>query len=162
MRLSIARRLVMLALVPVALFGAVAVGTPAQAVVLRSTQLEVSIAYWTNQWRTVVHCPQVKVDVRLAKAARGHSAWMAKNRTMDHIGAGGSSFVTRIKAAGYASPQSENIAWGYREGKDVLTAWMQSPGHRANLANCSAKSVGIGVAFAANGNPYYTQDFGSK
>jgi uncharacterized protein YkwD len=162
MRLSIARRLVMLALVPVALIGAVAVGSPAQAAVSRSTQLETSVAYWTNQWRTVVHCPQVKVDVRLAKAARSHSAWMAKTGTFSHIGTGGTSFVTRIKSAGYASPQSENIAWGAREGKEVLQMWMASPGHRANIANCKAKSVGIGVAFAANGNPYYTQDFGSK
>jgi uncharacterized protein YkwD len=162
MRLSIARRLVTLALVPAALFGAVAVGTPAQAAVLRSTQLEVSVAYWTNQMRTVLHCPQVKVDTRLASAARGHSAWMAKTGTFSHIGTRGTSFVTRIKSAGYSSPQSENIAWGYREGKEVLTAWMQSPGHRANLANCAAKSVGIGVAFAANGNPYYTQYCGSK
>jgi uncharacterized protein YkwD len=162
MRLSIARRLVTLALVPAALLGAVAVGTPAQAAVLRSTQLEVSVAYWTNQMRTVLHCPQVKVDARLGNAARSHSTWMAKTGTFSHIGTRSSSFVTRIKSAGYASPQSENIAWGYREGKEVLDAWMKSPGHRANLANCSAKSVGIGVAFAANGNPYYTQDFGSK
>jgi uncharacterized protein YkwD len=162
MRLSIARRLATLALVPVALFGAVAVGTPAQAVVLRSTQLEQSVAYWTNQWRTVVHCPQVKVDIRLANAARAHSVWMAKTGTFSHISTGGTSFVTRIQRAGYTAPQSENIAYGYREGKQVLDAWMKSPGHRANIANCRAKSVGIGVSFAADGNPYYTQDFGSQ
>ncbi|MBW6437051.1 CAP domain-containing protein, partial [Actinoplanes hulinensis] len=38
--------------------------------------------------------------------------------------------------------------------------WMNSPGHRANILNCKSKTVGVGVAYAANGTPYYTQDFG--
>jgi uncharacterized protein YkwD len=39
---------------------------------------------------------------------------------------------------------------------------MASPGHRANILNCKAKAVGVGAAYAANGNPYYTEDFGSR
>jgi uncharacterized protein YkwD len=57
---------------------------------------------------------------------------------------------------------SENIAWGYRSGAAVVAAWMKSPGHRANIVNCRAKAQGVGVVFAANGNSYITQDFGSK
>ena len=72
----------------------------------------------------------------------------------------GSTFDARIKATGYTAPLSENIAWGYRTGADVVKAWMASPGHRANLLDCTAKSVGVGAVYAANGNPYYTQDFG--
>ena len=79
-----------------------------------------------------------------------------------HVGVGGSSFVTRAKAAGYNSALSENIAWGYRSGAAVVNAWMHSPGHRANIVNCKAKAVGVGAAYSANGTPYFTQDFGTK
>ena len=87
---------------------------------------------------------------------------MAKTRTFSHTGSGGSTFVARAKAAGYSAALSENIAWGYRDGAQVVAAWMKSPGHRANILNCRAKAVGVGAVYAANGTPYYTQDFGSK
>jgi uncharacterized protein YkwD len=70
--------------------------------------------------------------------------------------------VTRAKAAGYSAPIAENIAWGYRDGAQVVTSWMNSPAHKANIVNCKAKAVGVGAAYAANGTPYYTQDFGSR
>ena len=54
----------------------------------------------------------------------------------------------------------ENIAWGYRSASEVVDAWMDSPGHRANILNCGAKSIGAGVAWAKDGTPYYTQVFG--
>ncbi|MBO3740117.1 CAP domain-containing protein, partial [Actinoplanes flavus] len=57
-------------------------------------------------------------------------------------------------------PSSENIAYGYRTATDVVTGWMNSPGHRANILNCKSKTVGVGVAYATDGTPYYTQDFG--
>jgi uncharacterized protein YkwD len=37
---------------------------------------------------------------------------------------------------------------------------MKSPGHRANILNCQAIAVGVGVAYATNGSPYFTQEFG--
>nr|WP_308129050.1 CAP domain-containing protein [Actinoplanes polyasparticus] len=37
---------------------------------------------------------------------------------------------------------------------------MASPGHRANILNCKAIAVGVGVAYASNGLPYFTQNFG--
>jgi uncharacterized protein YkwD len=163
MRKSFARRLALIVLLPAALFGTVVVASPAEAAAVTTTQqMQSDIVYWTNQWRTKVGCAKVRTDVKLARAARNHSAWMARTGTFSHVGASGSSFVTRAKVAGYSSPQSENIAFGYRRGADVVAAWMKSPGHRANIVNCKAKAQGVGVAFAANGTPYITQDFGSK
>ena len=58
------------------------------------------------------------------------------------------------------APPAENIAWGYRSGAEVVSAWMNSPAHRANIVNCEARSVG--ALYAANGTPSFTQDFGSR
>jgi uncharacterized protein YkwD len=40
----------------------------------------------------------------------------------------------------------------------VMTAWMNSPGHRANILNCSYTKLGVGVA-DGTGGPWWTQDF---
>ena len=162
MRSSFARRLAMLALVPAAMFGAIAVASPAQAAAPTTVQLQSDILYWTNQHRVKNGCAKLRLDASLARAGRNHSAWMAKTRTFSHTGSAGSTFVVRAKAAGYTAALSENIAWGYRDGAQVVAAWMKSPGHRANILNCRAKAVGVGAVYAANGTPYYTQDFGSK
>ena len=39
-----------------------------------------------------------------------------------------------------------------------MTAWMDSPGHRANILNCAFTEVGIGRADTGDG-PYWTQNF---
>jgi uncharacterized protein YkwD len=162
MRSSIARRLAMLALVPAALLGAVVVASPAEAAAPTTVQMQTDINYWTNRWRVKVGCPQLRLNVNLARAARNHSAWMARTATFSHVGSSNSSFVTRVKATGYSAPLSENIAWGYRDGAQVVSAWMKSPAHRANIVNCKARSVGVGAVYGANGTPYFTQDFGSR
>ena len=162
MRSSIARRLALLTLLPAALLGAVVVAAPAQAAVPTTIQLQTDINYWTNRWRVKVGCPQLRLDATIARAARNHSGWMARTGTFSHVGSAGSSFVTRVTAAGYRAPLAENIAWGYRSGAEVVSAWMASPAHRANIVNCKAKSVGVGAVYAANGTAYFTQDFGSR
>jgi uncharacterized protein YkwD len=162
MRSSFARRLAMLALVPAALFGAIAVASPAQAAAPTTTQMQSDIVYWTNQWRAKVGCGKLRLDANLARAGRNHSAWMARTARFSHVGYGGSTFVSRARVAGYNSALSENIAWGYRSGAEVVNAWMHSPGHRANIVNCKAKAVGVGAAYSANGTPYFTQDFGTQ
>jgi uncharacterized protein YkwD len=160
---SIVRRLAVLALAPIAAVGVVAVASPADAATAPLTvQLQSAILAGTNAQRVAHGCAPLRLDANLAKAARGQSAYMAKSGSFSHIGSAGSTFDARIKATGYTAPLSENIAWGYRTGADVVTAWMNSAGHRANILNCKAKAVGVGAVIAANGNPYYTEDFGSR
>ncbi|WP_083449784.1 CAP domain-containing protein [Actinoplanes rectilineatus] len=96
----------------------------------------------------------------LTAAARTHSAWMAQTGTFSHTGNAGSNFTARVKAAGYAKPSAENIAYGYRTADAVVQGWMNSTGHRTNILNCKSKTIGVGVVFSASGTPYYTQDFG--
>ncbi|RMI30185.1 CAP domain-containing protein [Nocardia stercoris] len=67
----------------------------------------------------------------------------------------------RIAAAGYTwQAYGENIAQGQADANAVVTAWMNSPGHRANILNCGFTQIGIGIA-DGSGGPWWTQDFGT-
>jgi uncharacterized protein YkwD len=159
---SIVRRLAQLALVPAALLGVVAIATPAQAAAPTVAQLQVEIFNATNVQRIKLGCGTLHNDAKLGYAARGHSAYQARTNKMSHTGSSNSTFAVRASRAGYVGALAENVAYGYRSGAQVVAAWMASPGHRANIANCRAKAVGVGAIYAANGTPYYTQDFGTR
>ncbi|GIF10473.1 CAP domain-containing protein [Actinoplanes teichomyceticus] len=158
---SLFRRFALVAaLAPAAALGATLSAAPATAAPVSESTLQADIVRLTNAQRTAHGCAALKVDSRLVTAARGHSAYMAQSGSFSHTGRGGSSFAAREKAAGYPRPSAENIAWGYRTGKDVVDAWMKSPGHRANILSCKSRTVGVGAVYSDNGTPYYTQDFG--
>ncbi|MEU4625392.1 CAP domain-containing protein [Actinoplanes sp. NPDC023801] len=135
---------------------------PAGSVPASSTEqaLQNEINRLVNVQRSNNGCTALTVNDQLTAAARSHSAWMAQTGTLSHTGSGGSTFVTRVKAAGYAQPSAENIAMGYRTAAEVVNGWMNSSGHRTNILNCQSKAVGVGVVYAAGGAPYYTQNFG--
>jgi hypothetical protein len=68
----------------------------------------------------------------------------------------------RLAACGYTSGGwGENIAYGQRSAASVMQAWLGSAGHRANIERSSFRAIGVGVATAANGTPYWAQAFGA-
>ena len=149
-----------MALVSLAVPAALAIPAPAHAFASPEAELMSTIVTRTNQLRHEAGCGQLSVDQELITASLRQSDYMADTGTFSHIGRGGSTFVARARAAGYAEPSAENIAWGYDSATEVMDAWMASPGHRRNILNCDAKSIGTGVRLAADGTPYYTQVFG--
>jgi uncharacterized protein YkwD len=110
-----------------------------------------------NQARADNGCNPLKVDSRLTTAAQGHSDDMAQQNYFSHTTPSGVTFDKREEAAGYPTPGGENIAQGQTSAQQVMTAWMNSSGHRANILNCQFTAIGIGLA--TNGW-YWTQDFG--
>ena len=42
---------------------------------------------------------------------------------------------------------------------NIVTDWMNSPGHRANILNDTYNRIGVGVAFSTTGKVYATQSF---
>lgn len=52
----------------------------------------------------------------------------------------------------------ENLAKGYKTPEDTVNAWMNSPGHRANILNNSFTYVGIDV-YKHGGYYYVAQEF---
>ncbi|GGN15185.1 uncharacterized protein YkwD [Actinoplanes campanulatus] len=127
---------------------------------LRARAVMAQVVRLTNETRRNAGCPGLTVDDHLVAASLRQSNYMARTRLFSHVWRDGSTFVDRTAEAGYQQPAGENIAWGYRTVPEVMAAWMSSPGHRRNILNCKARSVGAGVAYAADGTPYYTQVFG--
>ena len=75
--------------------------------------------------------------------------------TFSHTGPDGSDFSERVRAAGYDDPGGENIAQGQTSADEVMTDWMNSPGHRQNILDCSFRTLGVGEA-----SDYWVQEFG--
>ncbi|MFC5804599.1 sigma-70 family RNA polymerase sigma factor [Streptomyces formicae] len=114
-----------------------------------------------NAERAKAGCGPVSANGELATAATGHSADMAARDYFDHTSPDGTDPGDRITAAGYSwSTYGENIARGQQTPASVMESWMNSPGHRANILNCSFKELGIGV-HDASGGPWWTQAFGT-
>ncbi|SDR74643.1 Uncharacterized conserved protein YkwD, contains CAP (CSP/antigen 5/PR1) domain [Friedmanniella luteola] len=55
----------------------------------------------------------------------------------------------------------ENVAYGYPSGAAVTEAWMDSPGHRANILNAQFRLIGVGAAQSSDGVWYSAQVFGT-
>ncbi|MEU8566391.1 sigma-70 family RNA polymerase sigma factor [Streptomyces cyaneofuscatus] len=115
-----------------------------------------------NTERAKEGCGPVTSNDLLATAAQRHSADMAAQDYFSHTSLDGRDPGDRITAAGYRwSTYGENIAKGQRTPADVMRAWMDSPGHRANILNCSFKEMGIGKV-DSGGGPVWTQKFGAR
>lgn len=106
---------------------------------------EKEVVVLTNQERMANGCGPVAMDSRLQLAAVRHSEDMAVNDFFSHIAPDGTSPWDRIHAQGYSfSLAGENIAAGYSSPESVVSGWMKSPGHRANILNCGFVHIGVG------------------
>lgn len=116
-----------------------------------------------NQERANQGLSALNWQSQLATAASVHSTDMACNNFFSHTGSNGSTFDQRIRAQGYSfSSAAENLFAGGGP-QDAFTAWMNSPGHRANMLNPNLQEIGIGYMY--NGGTtyggYYTANFGT-
>ncbi|MFD8081133.1 CAP domain-containing protein [Kitasatospora sp. NPDC059722] len=112
-----------------------------------------------NAERAKAGCDPVAAEPRLATAAQSHSDDMADRNYFDHASPEGYHADHRIEATGYRwSTWGENIARGQKDPAAVMDAWMNSPGHRANILNCAFKQLGVGVR-TGSGGPWWTQVF---
>jgi len=98
-------------------------------------------------------------DDGAAKVALGHSADMAASGFFDHTNLLGEGLGDRLERGGVAYRSAgENIAYGQTSAIFAHEGWMNSTGHRINLLG-DFNRLGVGVAFAADSVPYYTQNF---
>jgi len=112
----------------------------------------------------------LKENGELDKASVGHSRDMVRRKYFEH-----GDFAARIKASGYLSGATswgigENIAWGggsYSTPRSIVSMWMHSPGHKANILSRRFKEIGIGISRGApesgqHDAATYTTDFGFR
>lgn len=115
----------------------------------------------TNAERSTAGLGQLNQNSLLEQAAQAHAQDMAQNSYFSHTGQNGSTPGTRITATGYVwQGYAENIAYGYGSVTALMTGWMNSAGHRANILTANLTEIGIGYALSASGQPYYVQVFG--
>jgi uncharacterized protein YkwD len=106
---------------------------------------------------------------RLRRAAQSHTDSMARGGYFAH-----GSPLSRMRAAGYVSRArgyevGENIAFGtlwLATPRAIVSSWMRSAGHRANILDPRLRDSGVGVAVGtptgARTGGTYTQDFGAR
>jgi uncharacterized protein YkwD len=128
-----------------------------------------------NAERGQRHLRPLKLNRRLSRAATGHAGDMVRRDYFSHDSLSGASFVDRIRRTGYlGGPRAwivgENLAWGSGDRSSpaaIVRAWMNSPGHRANILQRRFREIGIGLALGAPENPEgpaatYATDFGAR
>lgn len=112
---------------------------------------------FTNQQRIQQGLLPLTLNLTLNDVAEKHSVDMAVRSYFSHQGLDGSLPWDRMRVGGYNySRAAENIAFGYPSAQEVVTAWMNSPGHRQNILDPNLREIGVGYY-----NGYWTQNFGT-
>ncbi|MFJ5264528.1 CAP domain-containing protein [Streptomyces sp. NPDC088387] len=133
--------------------------TSAPATVSEETAAAAEVLRLVNEERAKVGCSALAANSALSDLAQDFSEDMAARGFFDHTDPDGASPWDRAAKAGVTGLGGENIARGQADAAAVMNAWMNSPGHRANILNCDFKTLGVGVHMGAGG-PWWTQDFG--
>jgi uncharacterized protein YkwD len=118
----------------------------------------------------------LRLSQRLQDAAEGHTAEMIAQDYFAHVSPGGETPAARVRQTGYIpSPLDgyvigENLAWGtygLATPQAIVSAWIASPEHLANILEAKYTETGIGVypavpASLSGGAPgaLYAQEFG--
>ena len=101
--------------------------------------------------------PALTEDWELSRVARYKSQDMKDKMYFSHTSPTYGSPFDMMRSFGLSyRTAGENIAMGQRTPQQVVNAWMNSSGHRANILNSSYKKIGVG--YVASGN-YWTQMF---
>ncbi len=101
----------------------------------------------------------LKLNTKVSAAAQVRAKEIVAS--FSHTRPDGSSFATALKEQNISYRRAgENIAWGQKSPQEVVTAWMNSSGHRANIMNENFTSIGVGY-HRQNGVNYWCQLFTS-
>ena len=115
------------------------------------------VAALVNAARAEYGLPALTVDAKVQQAAQVRARESAQS--FSHTRPDGSSFSTALTEAGVSYTRSgENIAYGQTTPQQVVQAWMDSAGHRANILDAGFTHIGVGYA-VVNGTAYWTQLF---
>ena len=124
----------------------------------RDSNLIDDVLSQTNKFRKSKGLPPLVINEELNAIAQKHSTNMARGK----VDFGHNGFSKRNSMAGKViqplSKFAENVAYGATSGKEVVTMWKNSSGHRRNMLG-RYKYIGIGTAKDRRGHIYYTTLF---
>jgi uncharacterized protein YkwD len=144
--------------------------TPSPA---RAAQVRGATLCLLNRERARRGLPRLHAHRSLRHAAAKYARLMVDRRFFAHVSPAGTTMAQRIKRTRYlqrtrAWSLGENIAWGSGGAATparIVSAWMHSAGHRANILNRSFREIGIGVAVGAptgGAGATYVNEFGRR
>ncbi|WP_058496267.1 CAP domain-containing protein [Legionella drozanskii] len=117
-----------------------------------------AILVYVNEYRAKRGLKPLKMNNLMSAEAAKHSRDMANHA----IPFGHQYFDKRIHRLFNAIQQcqggSENVAYNYKDAKDVVRNWLTSRGHRRNIEG-NYNLTGIGLARDKRGKLYFTQIF---
>ena len=139
-------------------------GTPEEAPEVTPEVQDQAYAYGlritelVNEHRAAAGLAPVTYSAKISKAAQVRAAEI--EQSFSHTRPDGRYFSTVFAEHGITYRYSgENIAWGQKSPEEVVTAWMNSAGHRANILNAKFTQLGVGYRQNARGVNYFTQLF---
>ena len=116
-----------------------------------------------NAERTKRGISALTLDSNLSNVATKKSQDMVNKNYFDHTSPTYGSPFDMMKQFGISyRTAGENIAKGQKTPQEVVTAWMNSEGHRKNILNPNFTNLGVGIAKDSKGTTYWTQMFIGK
>lgn len=105
------------------------------------------IISWTNTFRAQNDLAPLKENAQLREAARIKLADMFKYQYFEHVSPLGTTISDLAQRTGYEYVAvGENLALGdYENDRVLVQAWMDSPGHRANILHNRYIEIGVAV-----------------
>ncbi len=101
----------------------------------------------TNASRSADNISTLEFSPLLSAAASAKAEDMAQKGYFAHISPEGVDPWYWLDEVGYKySYAGENLAINFSDSKDVVDAWMNSPGHKENILNDRFTEIGIGAA----------------
>lgn len=105
----------------------------------------------TNQQRAANSEAALNLNSQLNSAAQAKANDMVARDYWSHTTPDGQQPWTFITSAGYTyTAAGENLAYGFSSSDAVITGWMNSAEHRANILSTGYKDVGFGIASSSN------------
>jgi uncharacterized protein YkwD len=141
---------------------------------LRNGQARKAVLCLVNRERDQRGLPNLDRNKKLQKAAQRHNERMDGTGCFSHQCPGEPALQARLDE--YLSGGlrawgiGENVAWGSGDSASpqaIVKAWMNSPGHRANILSRDWREIGVGFndgsPSSANADAgIYTTDFGLR
>jgi uncharacterized YkwD family protein/spore coat assembly protein SafA len=125
--------------------------------------IENQVIQLTNQQRVQNGLKPLTPNWELSRVARYKAMDMRDKNYFSHTSPTYGDPFTMMKNFGIAyRTAGENIAAGQATPQEVVTAWMNSPGHRANILNTSYTQIGVGFAQGGSQRYYWSQMFISQ
>lgn len=111
-----------------------------------------------NAARADANLGALSLHPQLEWAAIKHSDWMIRQDVFSHEG-----WYNEIIDSGFVvASAGQNIAHYFETPASVVSAWMESAGHRANILKSSYTFLGVGCIIGPDGSLWWTQNFGSN